>query len=58
MKYALTNKRQAPFAFYRNIKDIKEIYLGNGDEFVRVIFVNLDEGERDNTADLLDDWQL
>ena len=58
MKFALTNKSQATFAFDRNIKDTREIYWKNGDEFVRVIFVNPDDGQRDNTADWLDDWQL
>ena len=58
MEFALKNKSEATFAFDRNIKDTREIYWKNGDEFVRVIFVNPDDGQRDNTANWLDDWQL
>ena len=58
MEFALKNKSVATFAFDRNVKDTKEIYWKNGDEFVRVIFVNPDDGQRDNTADWLADWQL
>ena len=58
MEFALKNKSVATFAFDRNIKDTREIYWKNGDEFVRVIFVNPDDGQRDNTADWLADWQL
>ena len=58
MEFSLTNKSEATFAFDPNIKDTKEIYWKNGDEFVRVIFVNSDDGQRDNTADWLVDWKL